>query len=91
MKSIFLPALGLAVALAFSPLAGVAAADAAPMHSSHVVHHPKHGVMHCKVVHNKKVCRVVHHKPAHHKQAHHKPVHHKPVHHKPVHHTSKKH
>ena len=76
VKKIFLPALGLAAALALSPVAGVASADAAPIHHKH------------HVVHHHKVHHVVHHK----KVVHHKPVHHKPVHHKKVvHHTHKKH
>jgi hypothetical protein len=56
MKSI-LPALGLAAALALSPVAGVAAADAAPMHHKHhhVIHHHKHHVVHHRhhTVHHK--------------------------------------
>ena len=56
MKKIILPALGLAVAFALSP---IASADAATVHhkTHHVVHHKK--VVHHKPVHHKK---VVHHK-----------------------------
>jgi hypothetical protein len=61
MKKIILPALGLAVAFALSP---IASADAAMMHHKHpIVHHHKvHHVAHRKthhVVHHKK---IVHHK-----------------------------
>ena len=50
MKSILMPALGLAAALALSPMAGVASANAAPMHHKHhhVVHHHKHHLVHKK-------------------------------------------
>lgn len=62
MKKVFLPALGLAAALAFSPIAGVSAADAAPVHHKHHVMHHKHHVVHHKhkTVHHKH--HVVHHK-----------------------------
>lgn len=71
MKSVFLPALGLAAALAFSPVLGATAADAAPMHHKHVVHHSKHKVVHHtkhKVVHHPKHKVVHHRKPVHHKK-----------------------
>jgi hypothetical protein len=71
MKSIFLPAFGLAAALALSPIVGVSAADAAPVQKHHVVHHPKKKVVHHEshktTLHAKK--KVVHHpKLVHHKK-----------------------
>jgi hypothetical protein len=70
MKSVLLPALGLAAALILSPVIGASTADAAPVHHKHVVHHPKH-----KMVHHAKH-RIVHHPK--HKIVHHaKLVHHK--------------
>lgn len=66
MKKIILPALGLAAALALSPLAGVASAEAAPApvhHKHHVVHHHHH-----RHHHHHHVVRHHHH---HHKKVHH--------------------
>lgn len=62
MKKFILPALALATAFAFAPIAG---ADAATLHHKHpIVHH--HHVVHHKarhVVHHKKIIKkVVHHK-----------------------------
>jgi len=68
MKKFILPALGLAAALALSPMAGVASADAAPMHHKHkvvhhVVHHKHHPVHHTHhVVHHKHVVHRKHKK-----------------------------
>lgn len=59
MKKIILPALALAAAFAFSPIAG---ANAATMHHKHPIVHHHHHVVHHKahhVVHHKK---IVHHK-----------------------------
>jgi len=70
MKTFVLPMLGLAAALALSPVVGVAGADAAPLKhkTHHVVHHPRHVAHHLRTVHKvHKTHHVVHH-------AHKKPV-----------------
>jgi hypothetical protein len=70
MKSILMPALGLAAALALSPVAGISAADAATMHHKHhhtTHHHPHHTVHH--QTHHKH--HTVHHTHKKHGNKHH--------------------